>query len=138
MLLATKLSDPGMPSWATRFLAWLLALVAATRGLDYVLGDPVGGPALRYVVALAPLDMWGLAFLVAGTLLGAGLSLQRHIAVWIGHGLLGIVYLTLAIALGQAAASLGDGWRGTGTFLTLSALHLLRVLLLRPIPRRQE
>ncbi|RAV34268.1 hypothetical protein [Corynebacterium heidelbergense] len=67
-----------LPAHATRLLVYALAVQAVIRGADYLLGDR---DATTQTLAIAeqalPLPLWGVIFMVGGTLVLLGLRRRR-------------------------------------------------------------
>ncbi len=80
----------------------VLIMTATVRGLDYLAPKPpLSTPAVESMRVAFPLAVWGLLFVIPAAVLLLGLLGRIHVAVWLGHGLLAVVYLALAVALGS-------------------------------------
>ena len=94
-----------------KLLTYFLAFQAAVRGLDYATGyeDERNSPTLSAVESAFKLEYWGAVFMVGAFILTAGALFKRHFFVWLGHSLLALFYLALAIGI-FSSVSLTDGW----------------------------
>ena len=80
-----------------------LVTVAVFRGIDYVLGATLWDDG-TLMGEMAPRWVWGVGFLVAGVTLALGAVQRRHLVVYVGHGLLALIY-----ALNGSAVYLTSG-----------------------------
>lgn len=105
----------------------VLIVTATIRGLDYMSPAVRIGPAAEQMQVSFPLVVWGLMLVIPATILAFGLASRTHFAVWLGHGLLAIVYLCLMVAMGAEFVTRPwwDGIRSASGLLTPVALHAL-------------
>lgn len=105
----------------------LLTFVAAVRGFDYITPKTMESPALSVVEQAFPLWVWGLMFAVPAVFLAATALARIHAGVWVGHWLLVIAYVGLAVGLGVEYIQRPwlDGIRTVGALLVPFALHAL-------------
>ncbi|MDO5662863.1 MAG: hypothetical protein Q4G40_09220 [Brachybacterium sp.] len=117
-----------------------LVCFALIRGYDYLTPSVHHSPSLSIVEAAFPLHVWGALFSVPALVLAASVLLRIHIGVWIGHWLLAIAYMGLAMGLGLEFLSRpwGDGIRTASTLILPAVLHLVAALRTgwRPVPWR--
>ena len=80
--LARKQGDwqPGMPTFISFVILGLFTAQGANRGVDYITGDrPDVTKSLTVVEQAMPLHYWGALFLIASTVVAAGmLSVGRR------------------------------------------------------------
>lgn len=108
-----------------------LVLVALSRGFDYV--GPSHNPnrpstgTFDTMEAAFPMEIWGWFILIPAGILATSLIFRVHISVWLGHGLLAIIYFALAIALGSefVVRPWWDGIRSATTLILPTVLHAL-------------
>lgn len=106
----------------------VLILMAANRSFDYFTPRDAGPTTVTETMQTAfPLEWWGVMLAVPTLLLATGLAGRIHFAVWVGHGLLAIVYLALVTALGMVYIErpLFDGSRSVTVLLAPLVLHTL-------------
>jgi hypothetical protein len=111
------------------FLRLVLCFTATTRGLNWI--DPQEAVFLDTLVdGPIPREFWGMALLVGAFILALGSILQRHFWVWLGHGLLMIIYAAVIVAIiGYALTEPIDDFvlylRYIGIFAILAAIHVI-------------
>ena len=92
-----------------------------SRSLDYLTGNPRPGNSLVDVVGLEPQMLWGVAGLIAVSIVVAGLLVRRPLVITAGASVAVIIYLTFAWM--QVVSIVGDGapyddWRTATAHLT--------------------
>ncbi len=92
-----------------------------SRSLDYLTGNPRPGNSLVDVVGLEPQMLWGVAGLIAASVVVAGLLVRRPLVITAGASVAVILYLTFAWM--QVVSVVGDGapyddWRTATAHLT--------------------
>lgn len=92
-----------------------------SRSLDYLTGNPRPGNSLVDVVGLEPQMLWGVAGLIAVSVVVAGLLMKRPLVITAGASVAVIIYLTFAWM--QVVSVVGDGapyddWRTATAHLT--------------------
>nr|DAL10870.1 MAG TPA_asm: hypothetical protein [Caudoviricetes sp.] len=78
--LARKQGDwqPGMPTFISFVILGLFTTQGANRGVDYITGDrPDVTQSLTVVEQAMPLHYWGVLFLIASTVVAAGMLFRR-------------------------------------------------------------
>ena len=78
--LARKQGDwqPGMPTFISLVILGLFTVQGANRGVDYITGDrPDVTQSLTVVEQAMPLHYWGVLFLIASTVVAAGMLFRR-------------------------------------------------------------
>jgi hypothetical protein len=147
--LAARLSVTPLPWQFARVVSWLLAVHGVVTGWDYI-HTPTSATAARsltIVERIATLHAWGVAFLVAGAVLTAGLVARHHFVVWLGHLLCSAMCFMFAIATAQAvvqyarsplADTQGSIWRGVTQAFIITALHIALCYIRGPVPRRGD
>lgn len=78
--LARKQGDwqPGMPTFISFVILGLFTAQGANRGVDYITGDrPDVTKSLTVVEQAMPLHYWGVLFLIASTVVAAGMLFRR-------------------------------------------------------------
>lgn len=78
--LARKQGDwrPGMPTFISLVILGLFTAQGANRGVDYITGDrPDVTQSLTVVEQAMPLQYWGVLFLIASTVVSAGVLFRR-------------------------------------------------------------
>ncbi len=134
----------GVDLWV---LLFGLLTVATVRGADYATtpspvrtqpGPPL--PATSVIEAAFPLWIWGIAMFAGAAVLLVGITSRAHLAVFIGHGWLFMIYGALAIGV---VASLGsrdswNGYRSAGDLAFISAMHFVVALRTGPAPSERE
>lgn len=117
--------------------AWIMvALVyqALVRGLDYVTGEE----PTKYTSALeqaTPVPFVGALLILGGLTLAVGVVTRRHLVVWIGHGGLAILYLSMSFAFYYAAAQHGlDGIRSGAQLTVVTLIHIIAWARMSPNP----
>lgn len=106
----------------------VLVATALFRGFDYLTPSIIPpGPVSESMTGAFPLEIWGTFILVPTVCLALGLVFRVHFAIWIGHGLLGVVYATIltSLLLVYIDRPLLDGIRSATVLLTPMALHAL-------------
>lgn len=98
----------------------VLVVIALARGFDYLTPRVPRTAGTAAIEDALPLWAWGLAFAVPAVILGLGALARVHRLVWLGHGLLAVIYL--AIAVGLTGEYLTHAWLsgikgGIGMFL---------------------
>lgn len=122
-----------------------VCIIALVRALDYMVGmdaspRPSGPPPATVVLSEdVPLAFWGAAIAAGVLLLAVGAFVRRHSMVYLGHGLLMCVYLSLFVGtliplLGQQYL---DGVRGAGALLGPVVIHFLFWLRTGPRPIKE-
>lgn len=105
-----------------------LIFVALWRGFDYFTPTVTGPTTVTETMQTAfPFEVWGALVLVPALTLAAGLALRIHFAVWIGHGILAVVYAALFVSLMLVYIDrpLFDGIRSATALLAPLMLHAL-------------
>lgn len=121
-------------------LVVVVYLQAVVRAYDYATGDDARTTMTLHTVERAfPLHIWA-ALILAGASIGIlGMLLRRHMTVWIGHGILLVVYVGLCAGIAASAASHPylDGIRGATALLGPIVIHVIVLLRMgpRPLPR---
>ena len=92
-----------------------------SRSSDYLTGNPRPGNSLVDVVGLEPQMLWGVAGLIAVSIVVAGLLVRRPLVITAGASVAVIIYLTFAWM--QVVSIVGDGapyddWRTATAHLT--------------------
>ena len=92
-----------------------------SRSSDYLTGNPRPGNSLVDVVGLEPQMLWGVAGLIAVSIVVAGLLVRRPSVITAGASVAVIIYLTFAWM--QVVSIVGDGapyddWRTATAHLT--------------------
>lgn len=116
----------GLPDAVT--IKLVLILMAANRSFDYFTPRVTSPTTVTETMQTAfPLWWWGIMLAVPTILLATGLAARVHFAVWMGHGLLAIVYLGIVTALGMVYIErpLFDGSRSVTALLAPLVLHTL-------------
>lgn len=106
----------------------VLIVMAANRSFDYFTPMVNSPTTVTETMQTAfPLWWWGIMLAVPTLLLATGLAGRIHFAVWVGHGLLAIVYLALVTALGLVYIDrpMFDGSRSATVLLAPLVLHAL-------------
>lgn len=127
--------DPWRPgSWEPgRFGVWdsiaitsLLVLVALVRGWDYLTPAYIHSPGLSVVEQAFPLHVWGFAFALPALGLATSVLTRIHAGVWLGHWLLAITYVALAVGLAAEYTTRPwfDGIRSSTAMVLPAAIHL--------------
>lgn len=95
---------PLLPERARLILAWLVALVPVTFGIDYLLHTHQGDHrlSLTIVESQAPMWVWGTICMAGGLLMMAGIALRWTRIVVLGSLISAAVLTTIAI--GRAVA----------------------------------
>lgn len=144
---AAKLGTTGLPWYIARTLSWVLAGNALVTGWDYLHTPEQMTRSLTMVEQLATLHTWGIWYVAGGGILLLGLSIRRHLVVWLGHFLLACLYVGFTIATFQAvwtamhspmATQLGSIWRAVSTSVVLTVLHVVLCYIRGPIPQRGD
>jgi signal transduction histidine kinase len=127
-LMAAGVVAEALPRWRGKslFPAFLVMVALAFGGL-MVLAPETLGPSL-YVQLQPVARPVGLLYLLAGVLLAAGLVLNRLPLARAGIGLVGALFVHMAVALGSTRS-----WTGVELYLVL-ATGCLCTLLLRQRP----
>lgn len=121
--------------FGTGSLQILIMVSAIVRGIDYSDGNiSVNSPALSVVEKAAPLYLWGMTILLFAAVIAVGSVFGNLIAVSVGHGVIGAVYLALAVGQGAVVLEEGHSWEPgrveiIGTIVavvSVAALWLLR------------
>ncbi len=136
-LLTTGYVTPQIPDAVIVGLAYFLSGTAIIRGIDYLTEGPpanADNPAIVMIERVGPYTFWGWSFLISGLILLVGRVTGRHFVIWLGHGLAGIIYVILSIALVQGALMSMDDWRVLETAIP-AALHLILCFTMRPVPK---
>ena len=92
-----------------------------SRSLDYLTGNPRPGNSLVDVVGLEPQMLWGVAGLIAVSIVVAGLLVKRPLVITAGASVAVIIYLTFAWMQVVSIVSDGapyDDWRTATAHLT--------------------
>lgn len=110
-------------------IAWITAS-PLLRGLDYILPPTTVGILERS----APLELWAGLLWAASALLIYGAWTRRHLLVWLGHGMHGILYAVLALSVIIDSSLKLDGWRGAGPVGLISLLHWIFCIRTGPRP----
>lgn len=70
--------QPGMPTFISFVILGLFTTQGANRGVDYITGDrPDVTQSLTVVEQAMPLHYWGILFLIASTVVAAGMLFRR-------------------------------------------------------------
>lgn len=94
---------PLLPERTRLILAWLVALVPVTFGIDYLMPGPDDQmPSLTIVESQAPMWVWGTICMAGGLLMMAGIALRWTRIVVLGSLISAAVLTTIAI--GRAVA----------------------------------
>ena len=103
----------------------LLIAVAMVRGIDYITPAPISTTALSIVEQAAPLWAWGMGFMIPAVVLAASTLTRVHLGVWVGHWLLAIAYVSLAVGLGAEYVTRPwlDGIRSATAMMLPAILH---------------
>lgn len=76
---------PGMPALISLVILCLFTFQGANRGVDYITGDrPDVTQSLTVVEQAMPLHYWGVLFLIASTVVAAGMLFRRAQAIITG------------------------------------------------------
>lgn len=118
--------------------AWILVFIAAVRGADYLRTGDATSPTLDLVEQTFPLLIWGLAFIIGGAVLAAGLLSRRHFIVWSGHGILFVAYLALSLGLMLPLLPFDPGIRTGSDMVYLAFAHFIFLLRTGPRPLGQD
>lgn len=114
---------------STTWLHLSLALVAWTMGADYLVADHFGLAPETISEQMAPLWAWGVASIVAASLLTIGaLNPPRLRVLQVGHVMMGAIYMMLGVGeLIQATAQeTPGGWTEGASFLFLGVtIHMI-------------
>lgn len=105
-----------------------LIIMGLWRGFDYFTPQVTGTTTVTETMQTAfPLWVWGMLILVPTLALATGLALRMHFAVWIGHGLLAVVYAALVVSLTMVCIErpMLDGIRSATVLLAPLTLHAL-------------
>lgn len=105
-----------------------LIFMGLWRGFDYFTPAVTAPSTVTETMQTAfPLEVWGILILAPTLALAAGLALRMHFAVWIGHGLLAVVYagLVVSLMLVYIERPLFDGIRSATVLLAPLVLHAL-------------
>jgi hypothetical protein len=144
---AAKLAHTPVPWWLARAASWGLAGYAIVTGLDYLNPPQQTGRSLTMVEKLATLHTWGIWYLIAGGVLAVGLTLGRHVIVWLGHFACSILYFGFAVATLQAvweyqhsptAEAGGWIWRAAYVAFMIALGHFALAWFRGPIPHRGD
>lgn len=104
----------------------VLIFMAANRAFDYFTPTFVSPSTVTEVMQTAfPMWAWGCMILLPLFCLIIGLAARIHFMVWLGHGLLAVVYLALIVSLGLVYIDrpLFDGSRSATALLAPLVLH---------------
>lgn len=104
----------------------VLIFMAANRAFDYFTPAIVAPRTVTEVMKTAfPMWVWSLMILLPLAFLTVGLIARIHFLVWLGHGLLAVVYLALVVSLGLVYIDrpLFDGSRSATVLLAPLFLH---------------
>lgn len=135
-ILTTKYRPAPISAYVVSFLTFFLSIDAIVRGFDYLTKSPTVNvqSALVVVEKIGSYETWGIGFLFSGMLLLVARIVGSHFFVWLGHGLLAILYVVLAMALMQGAIKSMDNWR-TLSILLQAVVHLVIAFGMRPLPQ---
>lgn len=132
-----------------QLLVWLSLAFIVLRAFDYLTGDdrpaPVPGKARPPATSLSlienalPLWVWGSSLLAGAALVAAGMRARVHLAVWLGHTLIGIVgsALTVSVLLTALDKTWLDGIRSVGPLAFVTVFHWLLWARTGPVPLRE-
>lgn len=104
----------------------MLIVMAANRAVDYFTPQATGPTTVTEMMQTAfPLWGWGAMMIFPTLALATGLVTRTHFAVWLGHGLLAVIYLALVVSLGMVYIErpLFDGSRSMTALLAPLTLH---------------
>lgn len=138
-----------LPWWVARTMSWLLAGHAFATGWDYLHTPSTANAAksLKMVEEMATLHSWGVWYVIAGSVLVAGLLFRVHSVVWLGHFVLFLLYAGFAVATLQAILQYagtpleqqqGSLWRAVTAAFLFGGFHGLLMWTRGPVPRRGE
>lgn len=104
-----------------------LIFVAGMRGFDYLTPTPRTSSVQESMQTAFPMTVWAALVLIPAAALAAGLLLRVHFAVWLGHGILAIIYAALTVSIGWVYMQnpLWDGIRSATALLVPTVLHAL-------------
>jgi hypothetical protein len=140
-----RLAKTAIPWQAARALSWFLGIYAVITGYDYMNTPNPVGRSLTVVERIASLQTWGIYFTVTGLMLLIGLATRRHLLVWLGHFVCGILYAGFTVATIQAVFEImgSEAGRAQGSILRAipaavlpAALHGLLCAVRGFVPRK--
>lgn len=100
-------------------IIWWISLMPVARGLDYIL-PPTRVGAVEEVM---PLWVWtSVLWFGSGSAIFGMLS-RRHLLVWLGHGVLAVIYVGVTLSVIIDSFANQDGFRGIGPIAFLAFLH---------------
>lgn len=109
----------------TRTLKLIIAALAfqmASRGLDYLLGDPRSGTGVFELDSIGPAFAWGIACVIAALIVAAGLVTRRDNIVRAGALLASSIYIAFALMVMDNVYVDGtfDDWRYLTLYLSIA------------------
>ena len=86
----------------------VLIIIALVRGFDYLTPRVPRTAGTSAIEDALPLWGWGLLFAAPAAVLTLGVAFRVHRLVWIGHGVLAVIYL--AVMVGTTGEYLTHTW----------------------------
>lgn len=119
----------------------LLTIQTVIVAADFLRAAELDGVDYRLIDSAAAEAAWGFGFLGSALLVVVGIVLKRHLLVFLGHGLLFLMWALFGV--GVSIAILGSdgwsqGWRAGFNPLAVAGIHLLIALRTGPTPLHTE
>lgn len=109
------------------FIKIFLITASTLRGFDYLLPSGNAPATIESMASAFPIAVWAWMLLIPSSILLIGLSARLHFAVWLGHGLLAVVYMGLfaSFAMVFVERPYFNGMRSATELLVPLLLHAL-------------